>query len=95
MIEIQLRKGQTGYDAVEEYIQRYWEHHPIDTVVVSLAVSYDGKDYSFRPDVATPDCCNIIEFLNDWWEGEKFIRLYGIKAVSEMEITDGIYAEGE
>ena len=85
MIEIKLRKKQTGYDAVEEYIRRYWEHHPVDTVVVSLAVSYDGKDYSFRPDV--------IEFLNDWWEGEQFIRLYGIQSVSEIKITGGIYEE--
>lgn len=94
MIEIKLSKKQTGYDAVEEYIRRYWEHHPVDTVVVSLAVSYDGKDYSFRPDVATPDCyCNVIEFLNDWWEGEQFIRLYGIQSVSEIKITGGIYEE--
>ena len=93
MIEIQIKGKQSGYDVVEEYIRRYWERHPIDTVVVSLAVSYDGKDYSFRPDVATPDAYGCIEFLNDWWEGEKYLRLYGIKSVCEIELNDGIYME--
>ena len=93
MVEIKLTGKKSGYDIVEEYIQRYWEHHPIDTVVVSLAVSYDGENYSYRPDVATPDKFGCVEFLNDWLEGEKYIRLYGIKSVCEIELNDGIYME--
>lgn len=52
-----------------------------------------GKNYSYRPDVATPDQFGCVEFLNDWLEGEKYIRLYGIKSVCEIELNDGIYME--
>ena len=73
MIEIKLKDGQTGYDAIGEYIYRYWKHcGAIDTVVVSMATSYDGRIYEHRNEVAYPyySYGDNIEFLFDWWEGE-------------------------
>lgn len=32
MIDIVLKDGQTGYDAVGEYIRRYWNRNIIDTI---------------------------------------------------------------
>lgn len=89
MVEIKLKDRQTGYDAVGEYIRRYWEHTITDTVIVSLAASYDGKKFETRNEVASPYNYDDIEFLYDWWEGEKFIKLFGIKALSEIEIDGG------
>lgn len=92
-IDIELKDGKSGYDAVGEYIQRYWEHNAIDTVIVSIGISYDGRTYESINEVATPcDFCDI-EFLYDWWEGQKFIRLFGIKAISELDVSGGIYTE--
>lgn len=93
MIAIKLKDGQTGYDAVGEYIRRYWKHNITDTVIVSMGISYDGNTYDLRNEVASPMNFDDIEFLYDWWEGEKYIKLFGIKTVSELDISGGIYTE--
>ncbi len=92
MVEIKLRDGQSGYDAVGEYIQRYWGCNIADSVVVSMSTSYDGDTYHQHNEIAYPmGFDDNIEFLYDWWEGEKFIKIFGIKAVSDLDITGGIY----
>lgn len=93
MVDIKLNDGQSGYDAVGEYIKRYWSHNIYNTVIVSMETSYDGKTYDIRKEVACPYKFDDIEFLNDWWEGEKFIRLFGIKDIEELDISGGIYTE--
>lgn len=47
--------------------------------------------YDLRNEVASPISLSDVEFLNDWWEGEKYIKLFGIKAVGELDISGGIY----
>ena len=91
MVDIKLKDGQSGYDAVGEYIRRYWEHNIMDTVIVSIGTSYDGKTFYIMKEVACPVNFNDIEFMYDWWEGEKFIKLFGIKTISEFDISGGIY----
>lgn len=91
MIDIVLKDGQSGYDAVGEYIRRYWNHNITDTVIVSIGTSYDGSAYDLRKEAAFPLNFDDIEFLYDWWEGEKFIKLFGIKAVGEFDISGVIY----
>lgn len=91
MVEIKLN-GQDAYSAIAEYIKRYWEHHGIGVVIISIGLSTDGKEYTLVNDVVEPiDCGDSMEFLDDWWEGEKFIRLFGIKDLSELAISGGIY----
>lgn len=91
MVEIKLKNGQNGYDEVGEYIRRYWMHNTTETVIVSIGISNDGNIYNLINEVASPNGFDDIEFLYDWWEGEKFIRVYGIKGISRFAITDGIY----
>lgn len=91
MIDIILKDGQSGYDAVGEYISRYWKHHMIDTVILYIGTSYDGESYECRNEIASPYNGDDIEFLYDWWEGEKFIRLFGIISIDELDISGGIY----
>lgn len=93
MIDIKLNDGQSGYDIVAEYIRRYWHNNIYNTVLVSMETSYDGKTYDIRKEVASPCQRDDVEFLNDWWEGEKFIRLFGIKDIEEIDISGGIYTE--
>lgn len=93
MIEIKLEDGQNGYDIVGEYVRRYWKHNIYTTVVVSLGVSYNGMTYELRKEIASPYNFNDVEYLYDWWEGERFIKLFGIKSVDELDISGGIYAE--
>ena len=98
MIEIELKNGKTGYDAVGEYIHRYWKHYGVnDTVIVSIGTSYDGRIYEHRNEVASPyySYGDDIEFLYDWWEGEKFIRLFGIISLDGINISGGIYTEDQ
>lgn len=93
MIDIVLKKGQSGYDAVDEYVKRYWDHNILDTVIVSIGTSYDGVNYELRNEVASPMNRDDIEYLFDWWEGERFIKIYGIKRIREINISGGIYTE--
>lgn len=92
MVEIKLQKNQTGYDAVGEYIERYWNHTIIDQVVVSMGLSRDGVTYEHYNEVASPYNSDIM-FERDWWEGQKYIRLFGIVSVDALNITGGIYEE--
>lgn len=94
MVDIKLKDGQSGYDVVGECIRRYWEHNITDTVIVSLGTSYDGKTFDLKKEVACPINFDDIEFMYDWWEGEKFIRIYGIQSVDALDISGGIYEDG-
>lgn len=50
MTEIKLKDGEIGYEAVAGYIYRYWNHyHYTDSVLVKLAVSYNGEDWEMLP----------------------------------------------
>lgn len=95
MVEIKLKDWQTGYDVVGDYVRRYWEHNVFEDTIVSIGVSYDGKTYCHYNEIVSPYFENddFVEFLNDWWEGEKYIRLFGIKPVSAFDFTGGIYEE--
>lgn len=92
-IDIELKQGQSGYDAIGDYIRRYWDHHCSETVIVSLGVSYDGKKYDFLKEVASPYNYDDVEFLYDWWEGQRFLKLLGIKSVGEVNVTGGVYSD--
>ena len=95
MVDIILKDGETGYEAVGEYIKRYWEHNPRDAVLFSVAVIYDSGTSGLYTEAAYPsdyDPAGIM-YDTDWWEGEKHIILYGIVSFYEIPISGGIYAE--
>ena len=81
-----LDDKQTGYDIVSEYIKKYWEHHCTEDVIVSIEISRDGKNYERLNEVASPYDMYDVEYLNDWWEGEKYIRVTGIQGISDIKI---------
>lgn len=56
-----------------------------------MGTSHDGKTYDLCKEIASPYNGDDVEFLYDWWEGEKFIKLFGIKAVDEIDISGGLY----
>ena len=91
MIDIILNDGQSGYDAIGEYIRRYWEHNEYATVAVSIGISYDGNVYTLLKEIASPIHFDDIEYLYDWWEGEKYIKLFGIQSIDRLDIRGGIY----
>ena len=89
MIDIKLNEEQNGYDVISEYIKKFWKHHPENTVVVSFSISSDGVDYTPLSEVTYP-YWNGIEFLNDWWEGEEYIHLFGIIDIMDIENFEDI-----
>ena len=91
MIDIYLENGQSGYDAIAEYVIKYWHHNITSTVIVSMGTSYDGNNYDLCKEVACPAGFNDVEFLYDWWEGQKYIKLFGIKTIDELDISGGLY----
>lgn len=80
-----LNNKQTGYDVVSKYIKKYWECHCTEDVIVSIEISRDGKNYERINEVAIPYNMYDVEFLNDWWEGERYVRVNGIQGISGIK----------
>lgn len=81
-----------GYGIVEHLIWNYFDHNFMDDLVVRLSLSYDGDNYDVRNEITFFDDGRI-EFLNDWWEGQKFIRIYGIQSVPDLDVSGGLYPD--
>lgn len=88
---VELTDGQTGYDAVDGFIKRFWEHNIYETVIVSIDVSYDGLYFEHLNEVAFPYMMDSVEYQFDWWEGQKYIKILGIVSISEIEVSGGVY----
>jgi len=99
MIKIVLKEGQNGYNEVEYYINDYWRKYYPDTVIVSLGISYDGISYDDVNIVAEPMNFIFAEvvFNTDWWEGQKYIIIYGMKLINNFNKKDfeEVYKEEE
>ena len=54
---------------------------------------YDGVKWVHIVEVVEPESCHTPLWLNDWWEGEKYIRLLGICGVNGLDICGGLYEE--
>lgn len=95
MVQIMLKDGQDGYEAVGEYIRRYWRHHDRASVLISLSTSFDGKTYDYWNYCATPEFPwgNEIVYNYEWWKGERYIKILGIKDVNCFDVQGGVYED--
>lgn len=80
----------SGYDVVGDLVIKYFNHNYYSDVIVRIGTSYDGKSYDITNEGAFFENSDIV-FENDWWEGQQFIRVYGIKCVNELDISGGLY----
>lgn len=82
-----LKNNESGYEAVTKYVEKYWDNHIWDDSVVRLDISYNGKDWDEITEIVYPtNNCREVEWLNDWWEGQKYINLIGIATVDEIDV---------
>ena len=87
MVEIKLKDRETGYEKVGKLIKSWWDVTSIEDSIVALEISDDGITWERCNEVAYPtDDLNDVEFLNDWWEGEKYIRVLWITSVDQIGI---------
>lgn len=93
MIEFRLSDGENAYEAVGEYVRKYWEHETCEDTVVSMETSYDGIKWVHIVEIVEPEFFSEPIWLNDWWEGEKYIQLLGICGVSDLDIYGGLYED--
>ncbi len=79
-----------AYNAVANYIKRIWETKYVCDVVCLIGTSFDGVNYCKTVEVAFPDE-NLIDvvFRNDWYEGQPYVKIFGIKCVDEIDFTMG------
>lgn len=90
--DIILKTGQTGYDVVAEYVYEYWAQTYYGTAIVFLEISYDGKDYYKTNEIVECNNGEIEAFLNDWWEGQEYIRINGIINIDEIDTNEATFA---
>lgn len=84
----------TGYMQLryrKKLLMRSWQNmrkEEVDEKVVLYiyVVARDGKNYECLNEVASPYNMYDVEYLNDWWEGEKYIKVTGIQSISDMKI---------
>lgn len=88
MIDIKLSVGLSGYNVIAEYIRQFWERNGnlVETVMFSIGTSYDGHSYTTHNEIANPINGDDIEFLNDWWEGERYLRLGEIRSIDSFDV---------
>ena len=90
MVSVKLDDGQSAYGFVGEYIEKFWEKNFYCDVVCLIGTSFDGVNYCKTVAIASPDENHTgVEFLNDWYEGEPYVKVLGIKCVDEIEFIDG------
>ena len=93
LVNIELNNKESGYEKIASYIRRYWEHNIFTDVVVSIGTSYGGVVFRMLTEIASPYNANDVKFLNDWSESKKYIKLFGIKSLEEIDVYGGIYEE--
>ena len=97
MVKIVLEENKNGYAEVLKYIERFLDKEELmGTVAFTIATSYDDDDNDYikfkHTEIVDVDYDKVV-WDNDWWEGEKYIKLFGIKLLSDLEIEGGIYNE--
>lgn len=89
-----LKDGESGYDFVGKYVERYWKRRTCNDVLVAIEKSYNNIQWDYGVQIASPmNNCRDIEWLNDWWEGEPYIRIYGINDVDDVDVHGGLFEE--
>lgn len=95
MIEIKLKEGNNGYDAVIDILstiipQIYKNYFPGD-LIVRIGFKYNEEDdYEYEnellysSDLADDYSC----FKDDWWEGQKYINILGFIPVDDIRLFD-------
>lgn len=94
-IDVTIEEGKTAYEAVAKYIRRFWDNEQsFYGMIVRLSTSYNNVEWRTFNTLALFDIDEFdIVFENDWWEGERFIRLYGIVSVDDVDVSGGLYPD--
>lgn len=91
MKEFKLQSNEIAYDVIGEYVERYAEQTGEDIILVSLGISIDGISYDYETELISADQNGVFYWDSDWWEGQEYIQLCGIKGINKVEVTGGIY----
>jgi len=92
MIELKLKPNENAYMIVDKLVRKYWECvREEDDVVVNVECSYDGQKWHGENQFGELPGYGDSEvlWLNDWWEGEPYIRIHGIKNLNELDVIGG------
>ena len=77
-----------AYALVADCIIRFWESKYVCDVVCLIGTSFDGVNYCKTVEIASPDENHTgVEFLNDWYEGEPHVKVFGIKCVDDIDFA--------
>ena len=86
-MNIKLKDEEIGYDAVGKYVEEYLNRNCWDDLIVELEISYDGKDWDRIKEIVCPtNNCRELKWLNDWWEGQRYINIIGMANIDEIDV---------
>lgn len=100
-MEIKLKEGNNGYDAVIDILsmvipQLYTKYFPGD-LVVRLGCKYEESDEYYYDNyiLEASEGCEYHGFVDDWWEGEKYINIIGFVPVDDIRHFDFMLPKNE
>ena len=100
-MEIKLKDGVTGYNAVIDILsmiipQLYTKYFPGD-LVVRIGCKYEESDEYYYDNyiLEASEACEYCCFVDDWWEGEKYINIIGFVPVDDIRHFDFMLPKNE
>lgn len=87
MVSFKLKENQTGYEVIEDYFVKRFNFHlgTYEQYLVALELSYDNVYWRSVTDILQTDSM-CFDWGIDWYEGEKYIRLLGVKNIEDIDI---------
>lgn len=72
---------------LNDYVIKYCKNKMYDYCIVSIAKSYDLKHWDRFKAIAIPNVeDDTVTWLDDWYEGEDYIKILGIKLLDEIDV---------
>ena len=91
LIEDKIDYKPTPCDIIGDIIEKYWNENCCEDLLIWIKQSY-GKEHSCEHiyPVLVSSYDGIVEFQDDWWEGQDNVELVGLIPISEIRVEPNI-----
>ena len=78
---------ETPYETIANAVEEWYEEHGYQTMLVSIALHYDGEKPREITEILEFDLSNMTAVWDsDWWEGEQSVELLGFMPLDSLRL---------